>query len=251
VTRADRGRSGWCWLLVLLLVICQQLTACNRAGEPAPGIMDVSLLLYDEQEPGTDVYPVRILASDEYLRLDDNYDDSDFVLLERHSGTIFSVSHEEKSILVIDNYPTDQQMPSTIVLTEVSEEDSGAPLIAGRHPIHVLYKANEAVCYEAMVVPDLMGQVTGAMIEYVEILGRRQLNSLRTVPGAMQTPCFLSRYGYAPARHLVDGLPVQEWDATGYRRTLTNFKDQESVSTGLFELPDGYERYRIDNPAAD
>ena len=248
--RTGRDRSGW-WLLVLLLVICQQLTACNRTEEPAPGTLDVALLLYDEQEPGTDVYPVRILASDEYLRLDDNYDDSDFVLLERHSGTIFSVSHEETSILIIDNHMTDKQMPSTVVLTDVREEDSEAPLIAGGHPVHVLYKANEQVCYEAVVVPGLMEKVTRAMVEYVEILGRRQLNSLQTVPEAMQTPCFLSRYGYAPARHLVDGLPVREWDAAGYRRTLTNFKDQERVSTGLFELPDNYERYRIDNPKTD
>ena len=247
--RTNRDRCGW-WLPVLL-VICQLLTACNHNGEPAPDTMDAGLLLYDEQEPGTDVYPVRILASDDYLRLDDNYDASDFVLLERHSGTIFSVSHEEKSILVIDNHPTDKQLPSTVVLTTTRDKDSEIPLIAGRHPVHARYKANEQVCYEAIVVPDLMGDVTRAMIEYVEILGRRQLNSLHTVPGEMQTPCFLSRYGYAPARHLVDGLPVQEWDATGYRRTLTNFKDQEKVSTGLFELPGNYERYRIDDPATD
>ena len=248
--KADRDRPGW-WYLLVLLVSCQQLTACNRVEEPATGTLDVALLLYDEQEPGTDVYPVRILASDEYLRLDDNYDASDFVLLERRSGTIFSVSHEEKSILVIDNHPTDKQMPSTIVLTDTREEDSEAPLIAGKHPVHVLYKANDQVCYEAIVVPGLMAKVTMAMIEYVEILGRRQLNSLQTVPGSMQTPCFLSRYGYAPAIHLVDGLPVQEWDATGYRRTLVNFKNQESVSAGLFELPDNYDKYWIDDPVTN
>ena len=248
--RAGSSRTGWWWLLVLT-GICQQLTACNRTGDVTPDTLEVDVLLYDEQEPGTDVYPVRILASNEYLRLDDNYDDSDFVLLERQSGTIYSVSHEENSILVIDNHPTDKQLPSTAVLTDVREEDSKAPLIAGSHPVHVLYKANEQLCYEAIIVPGLMEQVTSAMIEYVEILGRRQLNSLHTVPEEMQTPCFLSRYGYAPARHLVDGLPVQEWDASGYRRTLTNFKNQERVSTGLFELPDNYEHYRIDSPLID
>ena len=59
----------------------------------------------------------------------------------------------------------------------------------------------------------------------------------------MQTPCFLSRHVYAPARHLLEGLPVSEWDESGYRRTLVDYRENGMVAADLFELPDDYERF--------
>ena len=90
-----------------------------------------------------------------------------------------------------------------------------------------------------------MEMVAEALIEYAELLGLRQLDSLGAFPDAMQTPCFLSRYVYRPARHYMEGLPVREWDAEGYLRTLMDFGEKRSVSPGLFVLPDGYEQFQI------
>jgi hypothetical protein len=69
------------------------------------------------------------------------------------------------------------------------------------------------------------------------------LNNMQSIPLNMQTPCFLARYAYAPARHLQQGLPVQEWDNTGYSRTLVDFSDSETMPLALFELPGDYERF--------
>ena len=152
----------------------------------------------------------------------------------------------QQTILVIDGKPGDTSLPPDIVLTEERTEDSDAPTIAGNVPLHVQFKADDVLCYEAVVIPGLLEEVADALTEYVQLLGLRQLNSLDTVPLTMQTPCFLSRYVYRPARHLHEGLPVREWDASGYQRTLVDYGEKQQVSRSLFVLPDGYEQFRID-----
>lgn len=238
--------------IFLAFVMSLLAAACNRSSDEPPsavtddGMVSVDWLLYEEQEQGTGQYPVRILVSRDYVRLDDNYDGSDFVLLDRRSRKLFSVSHEEGNILVIDSKPGDTSLPPDIVLTEVRNEDDDAPTIAGNAPLHVQYMADDVLCYEAVVIPGLLEDVTEALTEYVELLGLRQLNSLDAVPDTMQTPCFLSRYVYRPERHLTEGLPVQEWDAAGYQRTLVDYGEKQPVSRSLFVLPDGYEQFQID-----
>ena len=237
---------------VLLLVSTSLLSAaCSRSSDELPAtapdddMVNVDWLLYQEQEQGTDQYPVRILVSRHYVRFDDNYDASDFLLLDRRSRKLFSVSHEEGNILVIDSKPGDARLPPDIVLTEERNEDDDAPMIAGNSPLHIQFKADDVQCYEAVVVPGLLEEVTEALTEYVRLLGLRQLNSLDTVPDTMQTPCFLSRYVYRPARHLLEGLPVREWDSAGYQRTLVDYGEKQPVSSSLFVLPDGYEQFQI------
>jgi hypothetical protein len=107
----------------------------------------------------------------------------------------------------------------------------------------VNYLANGEICYQAVTVPEVMEAAVAGMAEYTTVLGERQLNNMGSVPGSMQTPCFLSRYVYAPARHYHDGLPVQEWDDTGFFTTLTDFSENETVPATVFELPGEYERF--------
>jgi hypothetical protein len=244
-------RSSWRYCLLPVVASFLLSAGCSRSDDELPtpmqedGMVSVDWLLYEEQEQGTGQYPVRILVSKHYLRFDDNYDASDFLLLDRRTHTLFSVSHEERSILVIEGKPGKTSLPSNIDLTEERSEDDDAPTIGGHAPLHVRFMANNELCYEAIVVPGLMEMVAEALTEYAALLGLRQLDSLESFPEAMQTPCFLSRYIYRPARHYREGLPVREWDSEGYLRTLMDFGKKHSVSPGLFVLPDGYEEFRI------
>jgi len=119
-----------------------------------------------------------------------------------------------------------------------------APEIAGKQPLFIRFLASGMVCYHAVVVPGLLEQASAALAEYATLLGNRQFSDMASVPEEMQTPCFLSRYVYLPARHFQHGLPISEWDETGYRRTLVDFREGEKVASGLFTLPDGYESFR-------
>ena len=228
--------------IVAACLLCPGIGATAMEGTGA--MTTASLLWYEEQEAGTDTYPVRVLVNPDHVRFDDGFDASDFVLLERRSRTLFSVSHEEQRILVIATPRLDKALPEHVDLDETREIDSKAPKIAGEQPVHIRFLANDELCYQAIVVPGLLADAVSGLAEYAEILGDRQLDNMHTVPESMQTPCFLARYAYAPQRHLLHGLPLREWDAAGYLRTLTDFSENQPVSSDLFGLPTGYERFQ-------
>jgi len=236
----DRRRVLAGSLLAVLLV-----AGCGTAEEPAGKTITVSLLHYEEQETGVDPYPVRVMVTPEFVRFDDGYAGSDFMLMERATRTIYNVSHEEHRILVIANPAVASGVTHDLVLDEVRETDASAPLIDGRQPLHIRFLANAEECYHAVVVPGLLPEAVAGLAEFAVLLGERQRGDLVSVPADMQTPCFLARYAYAPERHLLEGLPVQEWDADGYRRTLLDFSAEEAVSRELFELPPDYERMSL------
>jgi len=246
----QQTKDGRCYSLVLSVAMILPGVACSPSEAPPAAqrehVTDVSIVLYEEQEAGVDPYPVRILVSPEFVRFDDGYDESDFVLLDRGSRTLFSVVHENNSVLEIRNHPFSGSLPTDITLTEDRIEDNNAPTIAGRQPVHVRYLANGTPCYQAISVNGLLEEAVTGLAEYESALGERQLGSMQSVPEAMQTPCFLSRYGYTPGRHYTHGLPVQIWDETGFYRSLTDFHEGETVAAVLFEVPDNYEKLLLE-----
>jgi len=235
-------------MIVLLLAACVAgvlLPVTNAAAGGGAGPLTASLLWYEEQEAGTDIYPVRIVVSAGYVRIDDDDDNGDFVLLDRATRNLYSVSQEERTIVVIEYRAHEQQLPDGIRLDEVIEEDDEAPTIAGKRPLMVSITANDTTCYRVAAVPGLLEEAVAGLADYARVLGNRQLGSLQTVPAEMQTPCFLTRYAYAPDRHLRHGLPIQEWDGAGYQRSLVNYRAAQQVDPGLFVLPEGYRRVSL------
>ena len=93
------------WCLTITMCCILLLTACGKSGDSAgtvpQSVTGVNILSYEEREAGTDSYIVRVLVSPGYVHFDDGYAASDFALLDRRSRTVFSVSHEDRSILVI------------------------------------------------------------------------------------------------------------------------------------------------------
>ena len=230
---------------ICVMMVCVLVTACNRTAGTGVALQDAAVLLYEEQEAGTDSYPVRILVNRDFVRLDDGFDASDYVLFDRRSRTVFSVTREERRILAIDHHPVAASLPAEINFSVRRDADAAAPAIGGGQPVHMQFKANNSVCLEAVVVPGLLDEVTAALAEYADTLGDRQLNAMRTVPEEMRTACFLVRYAYRPGAHFREGLPVREWDGGGYRRSLRDFREHETVAASLFTLPPGYEEVRI------
>jgi len=222
------------------------IAAANTGGESATvksGLqIAVSSVIYMEKEPGTEPYAVRILVSPAYVRLDDGYDESDFVLLDRKSRQLYSIVHDDQSVLVINNQVINAALPDTLKLTVESSTDDDAPAIAGKQPRHIKYLANEETCRESVSVDGIMQAAVTGMQEFATALGERQFNNMFSVPADMQTPCFLSRYVYASGRLYDNGLPIQIWDASGFYRALTDFSDEDSVAESLFEVPDSYQQ---------
>ena len=244
------GTNNYPQLLWLSTVMILLGTACSRSEAPAAGqpntVSDVSIVTYMEREAGTDTYPVRILVSADYVRYDDGFNAGDYALLDRRSRTLYSVVHENASVLVIENHPVSAPLPAELSLTEERIEDNDAPAIAGKQPQHVKYLANGTPCYQAVSAAGLMDEAVAGMAEYASALGERQQGNMQSVPETMQTPCFLSRYVYATARHYSHGLPVQLWDEAGFYSVLTDFSAGETAPAALFEVPDDYERIQLE-----
>lgn len=220
----------------------------GTAGESTLPTSSVTRLLFDEEEPGTGVYPVRYLVNDRHLRIDDGHDASDYILLDRTSSVIYSISHEYSNVLVINRQP-ETSVPGSLLLTHEPVPDTEAPAIAGRQPQHYRYLANGEQCYEAVLVPGLMQAAIDGLAEYEHLLARQQAAKLDSTPAEMRTPCFLSRYIYAPGRHLAQGLPIRVWDNSGYRRELVDFAMRENVPGHLFDVPPEYQEMVIGAPA--
>ena len=56
----------------------------------------------------------------------------------------------------------------------------------------------------------------------------------------------MATHTFAPTRHLQFGLPIQEWDNSGFGRTLIDFKAHVKVDAKLFTLPKGFVHYTSD-----
>ncbi len=223
-------------ILVLLLVLLLPLEA--MAG------MQVAWLMYQEREPGVDPYPVRILVSERFVRIDDGYAASDFVLFDRRARTVFSVSREEKSMLVIQDSVFDRQSGAPDIEISVTQP-KGAPKIAGRQVKEVEMRAGGDLCLSASVVPGLLPDVSQALAEYQEVLAARQFRDLDKTPPELRTPCFLANYVYGNERHLQQGLPIREAITGGRMRVLMDYRARRDVEETLFELPEGYRRLEL------
>lgn len=230
---------------VTTLALCVLLAACRGSGNDGTGQIEAIQLEYTDQEAGTDPYPVRFLVTAGYLRIDDGYDASDYILLDRATQKIFSINHEQRNILRIDPLATATGPVPDLKPGIEYLEDATAPLIAGKHPRHYRFTAAGEVCREAVVIPELLPAAVEALSEYYVLLARQQIDTLDDVPPDIRTPCYLSRYVYYPVRPLEQGLPIREWDASGYLHELTNYRDRVPVSGDLFALPIGYEQYTL------
>lgn len=230
-------------IVLFVAAISLLLPVISLAGTPQA--QAGSLLWYEEQEAGIDAYPVRILVVPGYLRMDDGQDDGDFLLFDRNNRRVFSINHEDRSILVIEPVApgTGPAPPPDLELGVQQIVDESTPLVAGKQPEMYRFTAAGETCLEAVVVPGLLPQAVQALSEYSRLLAERQQAMLENTPEEFRTPCFLSRHVHAAGRQLEQGLPIQEWDSSGYRRQLTDFRDKVPVNPELFELPAGYNRH--------
>jgi len=238
------GVGMTCLVGVHVLLNLLLAAGCTPPDHNKPEPVTATVLSYREQEAGVQPYPLRILVNEKYLRFDDGTDGSDYMLMDRASGSICSVNHDDRSILVIPVHAAARPPPADLRLTEERQSDASAPPIAGKQPLYIRFLANGSVCYQAVVVPGLLEEVSAALAEYAIALGNRQFSEMASLPEEMRTPCLLSRHVFSPARHLRDGLPVQEWDESGYRRMLVDYRGKQIVDPSVFRLPEGYEQFQ-------
>jgi hypothetical protein len=209
------------------------------------GTVPATVLRFEVQEPGSEPYPARYTVTHRYLRIDDDDPASGFILFDRDRHTVYSVSHDERTILELPPVPPGSPPPHSYRPTTVTQEDAQAPLIDGRRPVHLQFRANGDTCYDVISVPGLLAPATAALREYALLAGNRQQGRLASLPADIRTPCYLLRYAYGTGLPYRQGLPIREWAPDGYRRTLLDYHENVPVAAALFVLPAGYAIQRL------
>jgi hypothetical protein len=206
-------------------------------------------LMYNEQEPGTDVYKVRFIVSDKYIRIDDVGDESNdggsgYIIYDHYKRTIYSVSHFDKSILVIPYY----EFKSPVIESGIKvnyKALTDAPKISGKTVYNYTAHAESEKCMDIQLVSGMLPKITKILKEYQGVLAGQQVKVLKTTPAEYQTTCFLYDQVYNDGKYYEKGLPIQEWHSNGKQRVLVSYKETK-VDSSIYDLPSGYREYSLD-----
>jgi hypothetical protein len=245
------GLSGLCHALSGLCLAAMLVTSQADEVTPATGARtSATRLVYQEVEDGIEAFENQYLITDRYLRISDPDDDSGYILFDASDNKIYSVSHFDKSILVVPEYPLKQihkDFRDDISFDKLQD----APLIDGR-PVYS-YRSGASpigssvtqLCTDIQLVPDLLPTVTKMLHRYMQVLSSQQQMNLEKTPAELRTPCFLQDQVFNTGEYYRKGLPVREWHSNGKQRLLLDFGKVE-VDSALFTLPPDYRRFSID-----
>lgn len=231
------------WLLIGLL--CPLFVQASATAAEVDPRVSTTLLLWQEQEPGIEPYPTRMLVTADYLRTDEGRADSDYLLFDRKTGQLFNVVHDDSSVLVIDAAPLPVDAGPRPELDIEVREDTEAPKINGKTVQFFRARHQGELCSQATVVPGMLPDVNAALRALRAVLSGRQFRDLHKMPEEYQTPCFLAAYIYAVDQPLSIGMPIQESIEGGIKRVLLDYKKEQSMPASLFSVPQDYRLERI------
>lgn len=232
----------------LLLVA---LTAC--AGQPArpvdaSGNIDAFELMYDETEPGqgNESFITRIVILDDRVRISDSRHPDNFMLLNRKTQTLYSVTQSDKTIFVIKGQPVSIAPPLPISYEVVSQPSSAIPKISNLKATHLKYIVNGEHCYDTISLGrDFFPEAAKALGEVRQVLAGEQAKSLAGTPKDLLDACELALHIFRPTDHLQQGFPFREWDRKGYSRFIRYYRENVKVKPEEFELPEGFLHYSV------
>jgi len=243
---------GLCMGLYLVTMAATQAVPLQAAEVTGGGDAKFSAtrLVYREVEEGIEAYDNQYLFTDRYLRISEPDDASGYILFDAGDSKIYSVSHFDKSILVVPEYPL-KKIPREYRDDIRFDRLQDAPLIEGR-PVFS-YRAGASpggggdtqLCTDIQLVPDLLPAVTAMLRRYMQVMSSQQRMNLHRTPPELRTPCFLQDQVFNTGEYYLKGLPVREWHSNGKQRWLLDFGPVE-VDASLFTLPPDYRRFSIE-----
>ncbi len=215
--------------------------SCLLYGQAGLASTDALILNYEEVEEEVGILPMRYLITDSYLRIDAGVAESDYVLFDADANVVYSVNHEDRTILNIP-YKKWKQPALEFSYTEVTEKQADAPQIDGRSVYEYKLDAGDETCTHAFVVKGVFATQMKVFHAYQQVLSGQQVSALPNTPDEFHTPCFLLDQVYQQGNYYLQGLPVQVTHSRGYARYLKNYK-QQAVDDVLFDLPEDYKDY--------
>jgi hypothetical protein len=210
-------------------------------------MLDAVELIYKEIEENTEPYTVRYQVTRDHIRIDDESDSSGYIVFDIKDNTIYSVSHYDKSILVVPEYPHEPYRPEFDVQVEYRALDN-APTIQGRkvynYRVSAVTTVTAETCMDLQLVPGLLPEVASSLQAFQKIVSSQQVINLENTPAEFRTPCYMVDQIYNRGDYYSKGLPVQEWHSNEKQRQLINYSRKE-VDPVIFEIPLDYRQYSL------
>ena len=211
------------------------LAACTEKPSGA------TFLSFSESGPDGDVYPVRMLINERFLRIEDGDVRDGFIVFDRAKKTVYSVSHTDKTTLVLHAEPVKLNPPKAFA-HQVERDGEKLPDVGGRAVTHYRLLTNREPCFDVYAADGLLPEALAALREYHRTLAGEQSAMQASVPAGFQSACDLAEYVFLPARHLEFGFPVRQISRAGVMRQLVDFKTGVPVEKGLFDVPADYKQ---------
>lgn len=199
------------------------------------------LLQYDEAESGADIQTMRYIINNQFLRIDNGNANNDFILFDRNKKTVFSINHEDQTILKISYVPWES--PKYDFKVSIEEHVlNDAPKVFGKQAFSYQVKAKDEVCTRVLLVKDMQMNYLQVLYEFQNIMSGQQVATLDNTPKEFHTPCFLVDQVFHKADYLKLGLPIQISYSRDYSKFLKGIEEAE-VESQLFVLPANYEEF--------
>jgi hypothetical protein len=213
-------------------------------------------LSYIEREPGTDEYEVTMLVSDRYIRIDETDEKSGYIIYDDKDKVIYSVSHFDKSVLVIKEYPFSEGSSPVKAGVEYLQLDD-APSVSGKaifnyrvfiddeNKKNTADAGEEKTCTEIQLVEGLLPEVRKILQNYQKVVSGQQVKMTDNKITEIQTDCYYADQIYNLGAYYEKGLPIQEWHSNERSRLLTGY-DKISVDPEKFKVPADYKQFSVD-----
>lgn len=227
------------------ILVCMLAGSWLTVVHAAEGDVPATLVYFEESEPGVGSYQVRYVLNQTHLRIDDGEQSDGFVLFERETGTIYSVSHRNRSVLEVP--PDKDAVPAEILarekqlsVRELVDKGEPPPAIGGK-PVSLfsLGTASET-CVSYSVAVGLLPDAVGMLKAYRQALAHNSRRKLINQPPEYLTDCMIINDVFAAKRYLGHGFPVMVRKHDGATRILAGYEISRDVNAALFQLPPTY-----------
>ena len=223
-------------------------SSTEKSNDDPVESIQVTELRYIEREPGIDDFELVVQVGERFMRIDDMTDDSGYIVFDDDKKTIFSVSHFDRSVLVIEPFDFSKSDSPANYETEYLEL-SDAPAVSDNNVFNYREYTGkgkeEETCIEVQLVENLMPEVRRMLKNYLNVVSGQQVKMTDNKITDIQTACYFVSQIYNTGSYYDKGLPIQEWQSNGRFKALTSFK-KVSSDKARFNVPESYRRFTID-----
>jgi len=235
--------------LILILIISTLTLSCSYKGNTETSEVskkkpeNAGTVLYMEESSETDgVTNVRMIITQNFLRVDEGRGSEDYILYNRKSKTIYNVVAEDSSIMMM-NRESPEEFIAEPLIWQIEKDDSNALMRSDANKngaTHHKLKLNKRDCYNVVALNSFLGDEAKALSEYYSVLA----NELRyTFKPSQETQCFDAINIIEPHKRFSFGFPYREWGSYGYQRFLKNYQQRVIFPEKLFEVPKNYRQF--------